>query len=93
MYLIGVYVLLSCGFGARKDILTFYDVKRKSHLFHLEKINLTHMLRFNFDKLEYILGKGEIVGCQHFLLVPKCFHKALVKSLKLGIVWYRFYHA
>ena len=44
----------------------------------------------DFDSLENIVGKGENAGCQHFLLFPQSFQKALFSgSLKVGIVWLR----
>ena len=37
---------------------------------------------------ENIVGKGENVGNQHFLLFPLCFQKPSISgSLKVGIVW------
>ena len=41
-----------------------------------------------FDRAENNVGKGEIVGYQHFLLLPQCFHKASFQgSLKAGMEW------
>ena len=40
------------------------------------KLKCAHMMKFLFNRLENILGKGESAGCQHFLLFPKCFRKA-----------------
>ena len=48
------------------------------------------MVQFFFDRVEIIVGKGENVGYQHFLLFPKCFQKlSLSGLLKPMIVWYR----
>ena len=41
-------------------------------------------------RVESIVGKGENVGYQHFLLFPQCFQKVSFSgSLKVRIVWYR----
>ena len=40
------------------------------------------------DWEENIVGKGENVGYQHFLLFPQCFQKAYFPGLlKVVIVW------
>ena len=45
------------------------------------KINVT-------ENFKLVLGKGENVGYQHFLLFPKCFQNAFLSgSLKVDIVW------
>ena len=41
-----------------------------------DKINVTQMFRFVFEKLENIVGKGENAGYKHFLLFPQCFQEA-----------------
>ena len=52
--------------------------------------NVTKTLKFFKGIAENILGKGENVGYQHFLLFPKCFQKPpLSELLKVGIVWER----
>ena len=42
------------------------------------------MVKFVFDRVENIVGKGENTGCQQFLLFPQCFQKlsffSVVKS-------------
>ena len=30
-------------------------------------------MKFNFERVENIVGTGENAGCQHFLLFPQCF--------------------
>ena len=53
-----------------------------------DKINLTEKLKFVLGKVENIVGKGENVGYQHFLLFPQCFQMAsFTESLKVRIVW------
>ena len=53
-----------------------------------DKLNLTQNLRFVFQKLENIVGKGENAGHQHFLLFPQCFQNlSFSGSLNVGIVW------
>ena len=55
-----------------------------------DKINVTEKLKFVSRRVENIVGKGENVGYQHFLVFPQCFQKASFSgSLKVGIVWYR----
>ena len=52
------------------------------------KINETEKLKFVFERVENIVGKGENAGNQHFLLFPQCFQKASYKgSLKAKVVW------
>ena len=53
-----------------------------------DKIKMIKKLKFYFGKVENIVGKGEIAGYQHFLLLPQCFLKvSLTRSLKVPIVW------
>ena len=41
-----------------------------------------------FDGVEYIVGKVENAGFQHFLLFPQCFEKAFFPETSKGvIVW------
>ena len=55
-----------------------------------DKINLNKKLELVLGRVENIVGKGENAGYQHFLLFQQCFQKAsLLRSLKVGIVWYR----
>ena len=61
-----------------------------------KKINVTEKLKFVLDRVKNIVGKGENVGYQHFLLFLQCFQKAIlyrvvkirdcVVELKHGIV-------
>ena len=45
-------------------------------------------LKFLFERLENIVGKGENAGYQHFLLFLQCFQKASSsRSLKVDVVW------
>ena len=39
------------------------------------KININKKLKFDLERIENILGKGENAGYQHFLLFPQCFQK------------------
>ena len=41
-----------------------------------DKINVTEMLKVISGMVENIVGQGENVGYQHFLLFPQCFQKA-----------------
>ena len=41
------------------------------------KLNIAKMTIFLFDRVENTGGKGENAGCQHFLLSPPVFSKAL----------------
>ena len=53
-----------------------------------DKIYVTEKLKFVLGRVEYIMGKGENAGYQHFLLFPQCFQKPSdLGSLKVGIVW------
>ena len=46
------------------------------------------MIISDFDRVENIVGKGEITGYQHFLLFSKCFQKAsFFETLKGVILW------
>ena len=40
-----------------------------------------------FDRLENIVGKGENVGYQHFLLFPLCFETASFPDTSKDLVW------
>ena len=52
------------------------------------KIRLLKMIIFVFDRVENIVGKGDIAGHQHFLLFSQCLQKAFYcRSLKVGTVW------
>ena len=53
-----------------------------------DKVNVTQKLKFDFQGVENIVGKGENAGYQHFLLYPQCFQKASFPgSLKVRILW------
>ena len=53
-----------------------------------DKMNVNQKLKFDLERVENIVGKGENAGYQHFLLFPQCFQKAsYTGSLKLVIVW------
>ena len=55
-----------------------------------DKSNVAKLPISLFDRVENIVGKGENVGYQHFLLSPQSFQKtSLLGLLKVGIVWYR----
>ena len=52
------------------------------------KIKVLKMMTIVFDRVENIVGKGENMRFQHFLLFPQCFQNAFYSgSLKVGIVW------
>ena len=54
------------------------------------KINMTEKKKSKFDleRVESILGKGENAGYQHFFLFQQCFQKAsFALSSKVGIGW------
>ena len=45
------------------------------------------MMKLVSYRTENVVGKGESVGYQHFLLFPQCFHKAsFSRSLKVGML-------
>ena len=46
-----------------------------------ESVNMDQMIGFVFDEEEKIVGKGENIGNQHFLLFPQCLQKTLFLSL------------
>ena len=49
------------------------------------KINVSEKLKFVFDRVENIVGKGENAGYQHFLLFHSVF-KRLLKSRDCVVV-------
>ena len=50
------------------------------------KINVTEKLKFDLERVEYIVGKGENAGYQRFLHFPQCFQKlSLSRSLDVGL--------
>ena len=51
------------------------------------RINVTEKLKFDLERVENIVGKGENAGYPHFLLFS-CFQKTSMSgSLKVRIVW------
>ena len=53
-----------------------------------DKINVTLMILFVYDREKNITGKGENAGCQHFLFFPQCFENASFPDAPKGvIVW------
>ena len=51
-------------------------------------LNVTKIAKFVFDWVEIVVGKGENVAYQHFLLFPQCFQKVTFSgSLKVRAVW------
>ena len=64
--------------------------KSKFKAFADKKIILTQKSKFQSERVENIVGKGENAGYQHFLLFPQCFQKlSFQEMLKVGIVWYK----
>ena len=53
-------------------ILYLYKVKALAD----NKINVTQLLKLNFRREKYIIGKGENASYQHFVLFSLCFQKA-----------------
>ena len=50
-----------------------------------DKLNVTNMMIFIFDRVENSVGKGENAGYQNFLLFLQCFQRASSsRSFKLG---------
>ena len=41
-----------------------------------DEINVTQNLKFVFERVENMVGKGENAGYQHFLLFPQCFQES-----------------
>ena len=65
--------------------LTLYQ---RTNWKHLQTTGLAEKWKFVMGKVEIIVGNGENVGYQHFLLFPQCFQKASFQGLlKVGIVW------
>ena len=57
-----------------------------------DKIQLTKIMIFVFDRIENIVGKGENAGYPHFLLFPQCFQKARYSGLlNVGFVYKELY--
>ena len=40
-----------------------------------DKLNVAHLVKLDYNRVEKIVGKGENAGDQHFLLFPRCFLK------------------
>ena len=53
----------------------------KLKVFADDKINHTQNLKFDFEKIENGLGKGENAGNWHFLLFLQCFQKLSFSEL------------
>ena len=51
-----------------------------------DEINANQKLKFDLERIENIVGKGENAGYQHFLLFPRCFHNLLFPG-SLKVVW------
>ena len=47
-----------------------------------DKINVNKKLKYRLGRVENILGKGENVGYQHFLLFTQCFQKPCFRVVK-----------
>ena len=41
-----------------------------------DKLNAAEMVQISCDRVEKVVGKGEIAGFHHFLLFSQCFQKA-----------------
>ena len=53
-----------------------------------DKLNVTQDIKVFFHWMENIVGKAEIAGYQHFLLIPQCFQNAFSSSTsQVIIVW------
>ena len=53
-----------------------------------DKLYVTKMIISVFNRVENILGKGEIARYEQFLLFPQCFQKACFPGASKGvIVW------
>ena len=51
------------------------------------KTKLNHRMKFDLERAENIVGKGENTGDQHFLFVPQCFQRVSFSgSLKVRIM-------
>ena len=66
--------------GYRINSLPNIKILALSKLKAEDKINLTHKLEFDFERVENIVGKGENAGYQHFLLFPQCFQSFLSRG-------------
>ena len=71
----------------RQGSLTLYQTTKSwtgpnSKHVQMTKINFSQNLNLVLGKVENILGKGENVGYQYFLIFPKCFQEAS----SLGVV-------
>ena len=50
-------------------------------------LDMAIVIRYFFDKVENIVGKGENAGYQHFLLFQKCFQEfSSLGSLEVAIL-------
>ena len=72
-----------CGNGLNNLLDGYYSLANNT-------INVTKKLKFVSGRVENIVGKGENVGYQYFLLFQQSFQKASFPGLlKVGIVWKR----
>ena len=52
------------------------------------QVRVAQITKLEFDSVETIMGKGENVGHQHFLLFPQSFYTLFFSgSLKVRTVW------
>ena len=64
----------------------------KLKAFSDDKSNVIQDFKIVLGRVENIVGKGENVGYQHFLLfLPSLQKPSFWGSLKFGIVWWRVY--
>ena len=76
--------MLSCINSLPNDKILDWP-KRKG--FADDNLNVAEMMIMLDDRVKNIVGRGENVGNQHFLLFPLCFEKASsIGLLKVGIV-------
>ena len=54
----------------------------KLKAFEVNKIKVIEKLKFVFETVEKIVGKGENAGYQHFLLFPQCLQDLFFKVVK-----------
>ena len=65
-----------------------YQYGCKLKAFADDNVNMTQKLKFVFERIENIVGKGENAGFQHFLLFSQYFQIASsLESFKVGIMW------
>ena len=64
----------------------FYQMTKFETVPTLNKIILTHIVRFVSNRKGNIVGKGENAGFQHFLLYPQCFQNAVFTNQTRGML-------